>query len=98
MLADANVARLELPEKNVDGAFLEINAPPAVFKAGDVMADVVTNDGSRLQAERIDSAHVGKDRAIAVGKPADVVKVVEFDDIAPGQRQAVAPAPSIRYG
>src|ERR1044071_750763 len=67
--------------ENAAAAFIEINAPAAVSNSGDIMPKVVDDAGARLLAERINSAHIAQDGAIAVRFNADVMNVVELDKI-----------------
>ncbi len=56
----------------------------------DVVEQVVPDDGARLDTERVEGAHVAQHPA------ANVVGVVELDDIVPGQGPSVAPGPADR--
>src|SRR5205823_428240 len=75
-------------------AFIEINAPAAVTDAGDVMPEVVANDRAWLLAQGVNAAHVAQDWAVAAGFDADVVDVVELDEVVGGEGGAVAPGPA----
>src|SRR5262249_22086078 len=61
-----------------------------------VVEPVALDARAVLRAERVDRAHVGEDRAVAVLEPADVVDDVLQHEIARRERLAVAPGPADR--
>ena len=61
--------------ENVGGAFVEINAPPAVIVGSNVVDVVATDDGAGLDAKGVDAAHIAEHAAT------DVVDVIVLDMI-----------------
>ena len=81
----------------VAAALIKVNPEAAITQAGDVVPEVVADDGSGLFAKRVDAAHVAQDRAIAVGQHANMMNVVELDNVVVGRRRAVTPRPTDGY-
>jgi len=75
---------------DIRAAFIRIQTPAAVGEGVDVVDQIVADDGAALDAQCIDSAHV------AEHKLADVVHVIELDDIFAAGRLLVAPVPADR--
>ena len=75
-------------QENSGAAFVGVEAPAAVGVAGDVVEKVVPDDGAGLRSKRVDAAHV------AESSLADVVDVVELDDVFPAGRGLVTPVPT----
>src|ERR1051326_5982242 len=82
--------------KNPAAALIEINAPAAVPDAGDVVPQIVTNNGARLFAECVDAAHVAQNRTVAIRFEADVMNMVELDDVVAGKGGPITPGPANR--
>jgi len=55
---------------------------------------VVSDDRAVLDAEGVNSAHVAQNRSVAVAAFADVMDMVELNDVAPCQRASIAPSPT----
>jgi hypothetical protein len=71
-------------------AFVGVERPSAVAIAADVVEQVVPHDCPRLRAQGVDAAHVAEQPL------ADVVGVVELDDVVVARRRGVAPVPADR--
>jgi len=54
------------------------------------MPEIVHNPGAGLHAERVDCAHVAEDWTVAVGLDANVVDMIEPNQVVGGQGLAVA--------
>src|SRR5262249_45095517 len=75
-------------EHNLRAAFIRIQAPTAVGEGVHVMDQVVADHRAFLNAKRINSTHVAQDGL------ADVVEVVELDNILTARRFLIAPVPT----
>src|SRR5438477_261930 len=62
-------------------AFIEINAPTAITKAGDVVPQIVADNRARLLAEGVDAAQVTQNGTVAIRFDAEVMNMVELDDV-----------------
>src|SRR6266576_3346545 len=80
--------------QNAAAAFVEINAPATITHGGDIVPKIVHNSGARLLSERVNAGHVAQDRTITVGLHADVMHVVERDEIVRRESIAVTPGPT----
>src|SRR5882762_5929950 len=65
-----------------------VETPSPVGESVDVVNQVVANDGARLRAERVNGAHVAQPGL------ADMMHMVELDNISTAGRFAIAPGPS----
>ncbi len=74
--------------QEVRAALVQVDAPAAVIGLANVVDEVPAQDGARLDAERVDAAHVAE-HALA-----QVVDVVALDAVAARDRLAVAPDPA----
>src|SRR5208282_3507093 len=77
-------------QHDTGAAFVSIKPPAAVAKDIDVVYQVVANDRAGLDAQSVNSTHV------AQAPLADVVQVIEFDDVALAGPIAVTPRPTDR--
>src|SRR2546425_434660 len=75
-------------EHDVRARFVGVKAPAAIGVRPHVMNQVVAQDRSHLNSQRVNAAHVAE-HALA-----DVVKVIELDDIVVAGRFPIAPIPS----
>ena len=75
-------------DEDVAGAFVGVDAPPAVASGFDAVDVVVAHARAGRDAEGVDPAHVGE-QALP-----DVVDVVVFDDVAVALAFVVAPEPA----
>src|SRR5438874_2410087 len=69
-------------------AFVGVEAPPAIGEGVHVVNEIVANNRARLRAERVNRAHV------AEAKLADLVEMIELDQVGAAGRVAVAPGPA----
>src|SRR2546423_14945889 len=80
--------------QNAAAALVEINAPATIAHGGDVMPKIVHDPGAGLLSERVNAGHVAQHRAITVGFHADVVHVIERDEIVRRESIAITPGPT----
>src|SRR6266516_1807972 len=71
-------------------AFVSVKSPAAVSEGVHIVDQIVAEHGARLRTKRIDPAH------IAEPEFADVVQMVELDDIRAAGRFTIAPGPAHR--
>src|SRR2546425_6214791 len=75
-------------EHDVRASFVGVKSPATVRVRPHVMNQIVAQDRSLLNSQRVNAAHVAE-HALA-----DVVKVIELDDVVPAGRFLIAPIPS----
>src|SRR5690349_5586836 len=76
-------------------ALVEVDAP-GDRASGDVVKVVVSDHRSDLSPERIDPAHVAQGRLGVSGPIAEVIDLVELDEVPSRLRGAVSPGPPDR--
>src|SRR5438552_3506857 len=72
-------------QHNAAAPFIGVKAPAAVSEGVHIVDQIVAEHGARLRAKRINAAH------IAEPEFADVVQMVELDDIRAAGRFTIAP-------
>src|SRR5947209_8025481 len=82
--------------KDTAAAFIKVDSPAAVTKAGNVVPGIVDDARARLPSERVNATHVAKDCAISVRFHSDMMHAVELDDVVRRSRRTVAPCPANR--
>src|SRR5437773_1730231 len=75
-------------EQDVGAPFVGVKSPAAVGVRLHVMDQIVAQDRSLLNSQRVNAAHVAEHTL------ADVVKVIELDDVVVAGRFLIAPIPS----
>ena len=77
-------------QRNTAATFVCVKSPTSVSQGVDVMNQIVAKNRARLEAERINPAHIAEHFL------ADIVEMIEFDDIGAGRGLVISPGPTDR--